>query len=247
MIVRVIVYYVLMWVFLLVLGGASQAAGLPTEIGLAQWGPGLAGLTTLLLFRKDGLRLTFFNRDAPLLRYVIAAALPVIGGLLAYAVALATRIPPTASTIVASPLLFALWIPLGALGEEIGWRGVLHKRLDARLNGLTSSLIVGLLWAPMHVHLFPNGAIYMVLFAVLIVAYSIVIYALVADLSFSVLIATIFHLSLNYTNTLFLDLINATAFMAINAAVWVIIAVIVVLARRELFSGRKMPVSACAL
>lgn len=235
MVVQAIVFYGLMWFFLLALGGGAQAAGLPAEVGLAQWGPGLAGLATLLLFRKDGGRLTLARADTSLLRYVVAVILPLAGGLIAYALALILQVPPAAGTLVASPLLFALWIPLGALGEEIGWRGVLHRRLDSRLNGLTSSLIVGLLWAPMHVHLFPNGAAYMALFAVLLVSYSIVIYALVADAGFSVLLATLFHLAINYTNVLFLDLINATGFMAIDAVVWAIIAAVTVFTRRERF------------
>ncbi len=32
-------------------------------------------------------------------------------------------------------------MPLGALGEELGWRGYLNKRLNARLGGLASSLL----------------------------------------------------------------------------------------------------------
>ena len=37
-----------------------------------------------------------------------------------------------------------LWMPLGALGEELGWRGYLHKKLDPRIRGLFSSLLVGI-------------------------------------------------------------------------------------------------------
>jgi membrane protease YdiL (CAAX protease family) len=36
---------------------------------------------------------------------------------------------------------------LGPLSEEIGWRGYALGRLQARWNALTSSLIVGLVWA----------------------------------------------------------------------------------------------------
>lgn len=47
------------------------------------------------------------------------------------------------------PLLF-----LGPLSEEIGWRGYALERLQSRWNALTSSLIVGLVWALWHLPLF---------------------------------------------------------------------------------------------
>lgn len=47
------------------------------------------------------------------------------------------------------PLLF-----LGPLSEEIGWRGYALPRLQTRWNALTSSLILGLVWALWHLPLF---------------------------------------------------------------------------------------------
>ncbi|HEX7557419.1 MAG TPA: CPBP family intramembrane glutamic endopeptidase, partial [Leptolinea sp.] len=47
------------------------------------------------------------------------------------------------------PLLF-----LGPLSEEIGWRGYALERLQNRWNALTSSLIIGLVWALWHLPLF---------------------------------------------------------------------------------------------
>lgn len=43
---------------------------------------------------------------------------------------------------------------IGPLSEEIGWRGYALGRLQARWNALTSSLIVGLVWALWHLPLF---------------------------------------------------------------------------------------------
>jgi uncharacterized protein len=43
---------------------------------------------------------------------------------------------------------------LGPLSEEIGWRGYALRRLQTRWNALTSSLIIGLVWALWHLPLF---------------------------------------------------------------------------------------------
>ena len=43
---------------------------------------------------------------------------------------------------------------LGPLSEEIGWRGYALGRLQTRWNALTSSMIVGLVWALWHLPLF---------------------------------------------------------------------------------------------
>ncbi|HEY5158902.1 MAG TPA: type II CAAX endopeptidase family protein [Anaerolineales bacterium] len=49
---------------------------------------------------------------------------------------------------------FLLLLVLGPLSEEIGWRGYALGRLQTRWNALTSSLIVGLVWALWHLPLF---------------------------------------------------------------------------------------------
>ncbi len=43
---------------------------------------------------------------------------------------------------------------IGPLSEEIGWRGYALGKLQTRWNALTSSLIVGLVWALWHLPLF---------------------------------------------------------------------------------------------
>ena len=52
-------------------------------------------------------------------------------------------------------------IVVGALGEEVGWRGYLHQRLDPALAPLVSSALVGVLWGTWHVGLWANGPVYM--------------------------------------------------------------------------------------
>jgi membrane protease YdiL (CAAX protease family) len=237
MILRVFVFYAFTWFFLLLFGGLQQATGiLPAEIGLAQWGPGVAALAMLAIFRKDAHRLVLRAKETPARRYLTAALLPLGLGLLVYILQAGLNIAKPAQEMSFQSLpLAVLWMPLGALGEELGWRGYLHKMLQPRLRGLYSSLLVGLLWMPIHVHFFSQGPLYLLLLAVLIIAYSIVLFTWMQASGFEVLLASIFHLSINLTNLLFLDVIYSTTFMLVNALVWATAAAVFVLARRDLY------------
>jgi hypothetical protein len=107
------------------------------------------------------------------------------------------------------------------------------------MRGLWSSLLVGLMWMPIHVAFFGQGAVFLLFLALLIVSYSVVIYALVQDTGFSVLLASIFHLFINIANLLFLDVIYETPFMIVNSLVWVVVAVVVVFMKKEIFFSSK--------
>lgn len=239
MFLRISVFYVLTWFFLILLGGIQQETGiLPPEIGLAQWGPGIAALLMLLIFRKDGHKIVFFSKETPILRYVYAALISLGIGLVILLIGSFMPIEPSAdSPAYGSLLTLILWMPLGAIGEELGWRGYLHKKLATRtrMRGLFSSLLVGVLWMPIHVAFFGEGPVFLLFLVLLIISYSIVIYALVQDTGFNVLLASIFHLSINLTNLLFLDVIYETSFMIVNAIVWAVVAAIVVFMKRDIF------------
>lgn len=237
MLLRIGVFYVLAWVFLVVLGGIQQETGIPSpDISLPQWGPGIAALLMLLLFRKDRHTLIFFSKDTPPARYLAAALIPAGAALLVWLIASLLNIQPSGDPpVVVSLPLILLWTPLGALGEEIGWRGYLHKTLDPRMRGIVSSAIVGLLWMPIHLSFFGRGLVMVVLLFVLITAYSITIFALVHDRGFDILLATIVHLAINAGNLLFLDIIYETPLMAINASIWAILAAIIVMRTPSIF------------
>lgn len=241
MFLRISVFYGLTWFFLMLLGGVQQETGLlPPQIGLAQWGPGIAGLLMLLIFRKDGFKITFFSTGAPVLRYVYAALLPLGVGLVVFLIKSWVPVESSAPPAVYDALwLVILWMPFGALGEEIGWRGYLHKKLDTRLRGLLSSLLVGVLWLPIHVSFFAEGPLFIFFLALLLISYSVVIYFLVQDTGFNVLLAALFHLSINLTNLLFLDVIYETSFMMVNALVWAVVAALLFLMKREFYLAPK--------
>ncbi len=233
----------LTWFFLIFFGGIQQATGvLPPQIGLAQIAPGAAALMMLVIFRKDRFQITFFSKDTPALRYLWAALIPVGVGLVVYLVQSLVPMEPTAVPDVYNQMLLVmLWIPIGALGEELGWRGYLNKLLDKRLRGLFSAVLVGLMWLPIHISFLNQGPIILFFLALWFISLSIVIHALVQDTGFSVLVAAIFHLSINLINLLVLDVMFSVPYWVINGTVWAVAALVVVLAKRDLFLGRKSP------
>ena len=238
---RIIIFYVMAWFFLMLLGGVQQTTGVvPAEIGLAQWGPGIAALLMLVIFHRDGFKITFFAKGTPALLYLYAVLIPLGVGLVIYLLKFLIQIKSAEVPVIFENLpLTLLWIPLGAIGEEIGWRGYLHKKLDPHMRGLFSSLLVGLLWMPIHVHFLSQGPVFLFFFALMIMSYSVVIYALVQDTNFNVLLASIFHLAINLANLLVLDVIYETSFMMISSLVWVIVAAVIVFLKRDLFLSSK--------
>ena len=240
MFLRIGIFYILTWFFLILLGGLQQAMGILPEVGLAQWGPGIAALLMLVLFRKDVHKITFISTGTPVLRYVYAALIPVGVSLVVFVVKSLMSIQhspdsPTYGAIL--PML--VWMPFGAIGEELGWRGYLHKKLAPHMRGLWSSLLVGVFWMPIHVAFFGEGIVFLLFLVLLIISYSIVIYALVQDTGFNVLLASVFHLFINVANLLFLDVIHETPFMIVNALVWVIVAAVIVFWKKDIFFAAK--------
>jgi membrane protease YdiL (CAAX protease family) len=239
---RVVSFYILALAFTVLIGGLQQGTRFYQEILiLPQLGPGLAALLMMLLFRKDGHRLTIVGRKTPASRYVLAALIPVG---VAVAVFIINRLifdNLSLEDVKATPWIWLLWMPFGAFGEELGWRGYLHKRLGARAAGFTSSLIVGVMWALWHVGLYQNGPIYMAFSVLLITSYAVVIYALVGDSEYNVVVATAFHLMINVTNLLYINIINEVSFVMVHSIVWGATAFLVVLARRPLFFSGVNP------
>lgn len=242
MVLRIAIFYGLTWFFLILFAGIQQATGiLPPQIGLAQLGPGVAALFMLLLFRRDRFRITFFSKEVSPGRYLLAVLLPAAVGLVVYLirflVPMESNPPPE---IYNNMLLILAWTPFGALGEEFGWRGYLHKKLDTRLRGLVSSIVVGLLWMPIHVTFLTQGPVILFFLAIWFISVSIVMYALVQDTGFSVLVATLFHIAINLINLLTIDSMYQPVFWMINGIVWTIVATGFVVSKRNLYLGHKL-------
>jgi membrane protease YdiL (CAAX protease family) len=191
----------------------------------------------MLVFRKrDAIRITFFSAAMPLRRYLAAFFLPLSFGLLPLLFALVFLGDPQPISLSAAVLAGMI---AGALGEEIGWRGYLHKRIAPPLNGLLSSVLVGVLWAPFHVQYYAGGLAFMAFFGLGLVSLSIMAYAVLAEYEFNVLGATLLHLAINLTSAQYAGLILGFSLplMIAFGTIAAIFAAVVVFVRRDQFFG----------
>ncbi|HSK83440.1 MAG TPA: CPBP family intramembrane glutamic endopeptidase [Rubrobacter sp.] len=101
-------------------------------------------------------------------------------------------------------MVFALIV-----GAELGWRGFALPRLLAERSALAASLIVGVLWGAWYLPTFfvpglPQHSIPFSAFMLLTTAYSVLFTWIYVHTAGSVLIATVFHSSINFSQGFFL-------------------------------------------
>jgi membrane protease YdiL (CAAX protease family) len=141
---------------------AGRGASVPQELitlGL-MWCPGIAALVTMLAFRRNVRGLGW--QRGPVRYLLLSYALPVVYAGVVYGLtwllgwgALTTERVPEGQpwpvfALTNATVLFLAGGLLPALGEEIGWRGLLVPQL-ARLTSFTkTALISGAIWAVWH-------------------------------------------------------------------------------------------------
>lgn len=204
-----VVYFVLAYIFSWIMVGLIPVAFVFALLAL--FGPALAAiLVTAFTEGKAGvsvlLRRVLLWRVSPVW-YAVAIGVPFLVALLVLALqALTSGAPFSISTGTPVPLLIIL--ALLVVGEEIGWRGFALPHLQARYNGLIASLILGVLWAGWHLAnaSIPGLEYYWYgfpAFLVFVVAQTILFTWLANHTRGSILLAWIFHASINVSNSLF--------------------------------------------
>ena len=178
----------------------------------------------------------FWNRNASLKWLLVA--------LLFYdAIRLTANLIARALDIQAYPILELpdpLWsyIPalvtpfiINGMGEEFGWRGYALPRFQARWNALTSSLILGVIWASWHILFFfiPGASLYQRNFlewAPWIILSSVIYTWLFNNTKGSVLIAALFHATANYSMFILPTHASVWYFMAIMLLAMILIVIV---------------------
>jgi membrane protease YdiL (CAAX protease family) len=152
---------VIFWA-LIMRAGSTHAGGGILTLGL-MWCPGAAALITTWIYQHNVRELgwRFGNTRYLLLAYVV----PVMYGAVAYGITWVTGLgtfttqnvpanqPLPAFLLVNATIVFLIGGVLPALGEEIGWRGLLVPRLAALTSFTNTALISGIIWTIWHLPL----------------------------------------------------------------------------------------------
>jgi len=179
------------------------------------YGPTISGIITTLLF--DGLKGVFelikklFIWKAPLKYYVYIILLPllfVIIGIALYSQFIGKIGGFDIMAFLSIPTILLAGLYAGPLGEELGWRGFLLPELQKSYANLNSAIIIGFIWFIWHIPLWwapfgtlvsgePISLIPVFTYFTMLICLSIIITWLVINSKGSVLIAILFHLSIN--------------------------------------------------
>jgi membrane protease YdiL (CAAX protease family) len=131
-----------------------------------------------------------------------------------------------------------VFIVIGAIGEEIGWRGYLLILLVKKYTWLKSSFILGVLWAFWHVvPMSYLGITAFFIYAVLIMTWTLVITWLYAKSNFNIITAILAHSVFNISVRTFLVQIDIEQLIYLTAIGLAII--VVLICTSSVFKRRK--------
>jgi membrane protease YdiL (CAAX protease family) len=235
--IRVGVFFGITFVFTIILSVIQQALGIDAEkIVLPQFGPGLAALVMVMVFRGDNVKFTISFKGIPLLKYLGAISIPIVVSTILFLIYRQYISPISIPHTNASSFVIMLGgMLLGAFGEELGWRGYLQNMLSRRLNGLIAFLLVGVLWGLWHIGNYQNGLTYMLFFVLSTIGYSAVMAWLLQGTNYNVVLACLFHFAVNVGFYILMDALADLRLIALNGIVWIGAAVIIVAFNRKGF------------
>ena len=136
----------------------------------------------------------------PVQWYVAALLVPIATSALARGIELLGGAPNAVHLISITPLQLAVFVLVA--GEEIGWRGFLLPRLLDRMGPRTASAVIGVIWAVWHLPLFsmpgmPQYGSPIPAFVLYTTALSVLLTRLAQVTNGSVILATLFHGTVN--------------------------------------------------
>lgn len=222
--------------------GGTSMLGPDNPIGqLGRWAPGIAAILLIGLFAGKGDIGALFRpvkiwrvnigwyAFALLFQPVLFFATKFIDGLLGNFYEVAS---PLASVTGQAPIPFVILVIVisaipGAFMEELGWRGFALPRLQGRTTALTASVILGFVWGLWHIpSMFFFGqtdALSIVIAVINFIPATILFTWLFNNTKGSLLLATLFHASTQYSNNFLGVIPTQTA----NILVWLIAILII--------------------
>nr|WP_314863948.1 type II CAAX endopeptidase family protein [uncultured Undibacterium sp.] len=179
------------------------------------YGPTISVILTTLVFNgpKELLKLIkkIFLWRVPLKYYLYIIFLPIVfvaTGLILYKQFIGEIGEFNGMAFLGIPTVLWAGLFAGPLGEELGWRGFLLPELQKRFSNLESALVLGIIWFCWHIPLFwaPFGTLVsgapitvstVATYLIMLICLSVIMTWFSIRSNGSVLLAILFHLSVN--------------------------------------------------
>ena len=179
------------------------------------YGPSISAIVTTFIF--DGIEgvlnllKKLFIWNVPFKNYLYIIILPIIFviiGIGLYNIFIGDIGSFDLMAFLSIPTILWAGFYAGPLGEELGWRGFLLPELQKKYTNLKSAIIIGFIWFIWHIPLWwaPFGTLVsgesisflpVITYFLMLMCLSIIITWLVINSKGSVLVAILFHLSIN--------------------------------------------------
>jgi len=186
-----------------------------TYFFIGVYGPSISGVLTTLFFEGLSGLLDLLKKliiwKTPFKNYLFIILLPivfVIIGIVLYSSFVGQIGSLDSNAFLMIPTILWAGLFAGPLGEELGWRGFLLPEFQKKFPNLKSAIIIGIVWFIWHIPLFwapfgtlvsgaPIDLLPVLTYFIMLICLSIIITWLVINSKGSVLIAILFHLSIN--------------------------------------------------
>jgi membrane protease YdiL (CAAX protease family) len=214
------------FVALAIVGSFVPLIAAVTVLGVTEGKPGIKKMSSKFLVWKVGYKW-----------YLAAVLVTILSAAVSVSYLIYNNLPIPELPILELLLVLIFGLSLGPLSEEGGWSGYALPRLQSRYSALTSSLILGAIWAVWHLPLWfiPDMAwstMNFGLFFVALVAVRLVMGWAYNNTKGSLLIAVSFHAFFNFGNEVGVEFLGVpmNAFLYLGGvglvayAIWVTIA-----------------------
>ncbi|UCH03816.1 MAG: CPBP family intramembrane metalloprotease [Candidatus Thorarchaeota archaeon] len=212
---------------------------------LIPWAPNISAILLVVFYLKEksGVRrlASGWKKWRVSFRWYLLAHSPMFVFFLSVGIYLGSGgIPPGPNPTplfgLSFPALAILAIFTGATGEELGWRGFALPKLQMRYSALTSSFMLGFYWGVWHIPIWIlSGSLFTIestfFFVANAILYSIIITFICNNTRGSVLLASMYHWSVNVWGeyvTSYLGLISRDAMYWIMTPITAMIAITLV-------------------
>lgn len=234
---RVITFYLLTLVITIVLAIIQEQIGLANElIILPQLGPAFAALIVFFVFKKNRIPIEVgMRKGLPELILVFVVPIIIIG--------ISFLLYRQFHEIMLTELSIDTWMILpgmliGAMGEELGWRGYLLPELRTSLKPVQACVLTGFMWGLWHMGNYQFGILYMVGMILFAISSTLILYWIMRFSGNNIILATGFHFAINLSYYFFyIEHLTEETVILVSAGIWTIAGLGLVLLRRADFEA----------